>query len=328
MSGPAPLRRGQRLVATGDRGHGPIDLAVSELGDGVPAVLCHGFPELGYSWRHQVDALAGAGFRAIAPDQRGYGGSSAPAAIDAYGLTELCGDLDALCAALGIDRAVFVGHDWGGYVAWAMAVLHPERCLGVVGVCTPYVAFPGTDVLRQAVGGRDDLLYVLWFQEPGVAEGVLDDQVDLLFDKLMRGGVSPEMVAGAVMVDGQFDMNPFRRLDSLDPLGEHFCTPDEVRVFVDTFRRTGFRGGINWYRNADRNRADHPELGVAPLDLPTLMITAEWDPALPPGASLGMEDRCRDLERAMIGRAGHWVQQEYPAELNAALIGWLRRRFA
>ena len=321
------LLAGQQIIDIGRRDHGPISLAVAERGEGTAVVFCHGFPELGYSWRHQLDAVSAAGFRAIAPDQRGYGASSAPDAVDAYGITELCGDLDALCETLGIDQAIFVGHDWGGFVAWAMPVLYPQRCLGVVGVCTPYVPFPTTDVLRMLVGGRDDAMYMLWFQEPGVAEAVMDPQASLLFERLQRGGVSPELLAGGMLVDGEFDMNPFRRLESLSPMGERVGTAEDLAVYQRIFGQTGFRGGINWYRNIDRNHAEHPDVGVASIDLPALMVTAEWDPALSPALSLGMEDRCSDLERAMIERAGHWVQQEYPDELNAVLISWLTRRF-
>lgn len=159
-------------------------------------------------------------------------------------------------------------------------------------------------------------MYMLWFQQPGVAEAVLDPQSSLLFEKLQRSGVAPELLAGAMLVDGEFDMNPFRRLESLAPMGEPVGSPAELAVYQQVFGQTGFRGGINWYRNIDRNSAEHPDVGVTPIDLPALMITAEWDPALSPALSLGMEDRCSDLERAMIERAGHWVQQECPDELN------------
>ena len=127
-----------------------VTLSVHEAGQGPAVVLCHGFPELAYSWRHQIRALAAAGFRAIAPDQRGYGASDAPEAVDAYGMEHLTGDLAALLDTLGIERAVFVGHDWGGFVSWAMPVLHPQRCLGAIGVNTPYVPFPTTERLRKA----------------------------------------------------------------------------------------------------------------------------------------------------------------------------------
>ncbi|KAA0235790.1 MAG: Epoxide hydrolase A [Acidimicrobiales bacterium] len=314
-------------LLTLDRGGRRIDMEVFEQGEGLPVVFCHGFPELAFSWRHQLSAVADAGYRAIAPNQRGYGRTSAPEEISAYALGELAGDMAALLDTLDIERAVFVGHDWGGYVAWAMPIMHPDRTLGVVGVCTPYQPFPTTQLLRTLVGGDDQKLYILWFQEPGVAEGVMDQQVSLLFDRVMRGGLSPDQMVREMAASGEVDMNPFGRLASLAPAGELIADPDELAVYVDTFETTGFRGGINWYRNIDRNVQQHPEVGTAPLSLPCLMITAEWDPALRPAMAEGMDERCSDLETHMIAKAGHWVQQEYPEELNEVLLDWLTRRF-
>src|SRR5271156_3077978 len=168
----------------------PISLTVHETGEGPAVVFCHGFPELAFSWRHQLPAVAAAGFRAIAPDQRGYADSSAPPAVTDYGLTELCGDMAGLLDALKIDRAVFVGHDWGGFVAWAMPLLYPERTAGAVGVCTPYMAIPPISVLRAAVNGKDERMYIVWFQEPGRAESVMDPKARLIFDRLMRAARS------------------------------------------------------------------------------------------------------------------------------------------
>ena len=141
-------------------GPNATQLAVYELGDGPAVVFSHGFPELAFSWRYQLPALAAAGFRAIAPDQRGYGGSSRPEAIEDYSLKNLAADLVGMLDALEIDKAIFVGHDWGGAVAWSMPLLYPERTLGVIGVCTPYIAFPGTDILRAMTGGNEELSYM------------------------------------------------------------------------------------------------------------------------------------------------------------------------
>ena len=138
----------ERVELAAGEGRDAISLSVHELGSGPAVVFCHGFPELAYSWRHQLPAIADAGFRAIAPDQRGYGRSDRPAKIEDYDLVHLCGDLAALLDAFEIERAVFVGHDWGGFVAWGMPVLHPDRTAGAIGVCTPYVALPPTSTLR------------------------------------------------------------------------------------------------------------------------------------------------------------------------------------
>ena len=294
---------------------------------GPPLSSAMGFPELAYSWRHQLPAAAAAGFRAIAPNQRGYADSSAPPAVTDYGLTELTGDMAGLLDALKIDRAIFVGHDWGGFVAWAMPLLYPERTAGVVGVCTPYMAIPPTSVMRAMVNGKDDRMYILWFQEPGRAESVMDSKARLIFDRLMRAPLSPEESAKRMMASGELDMNPFRRIEELKPETEPIVTREELDTYVHAYEKSGFRGGINWYRNIDRNSREHPEIGVKKLDLPCLMITAEWDGALPPRMAAGMPTLCSDLEMHNIERAGHWVQQEFPDAVNEMIVDWLKRRF-
>jgi pimeloyl-ACP methyl ester carboxylesterase len=317
-----------RSVTIAPRTNQPsINLTVHETGEGPAVVFCHGFPELAYSWRHQLPAVAAAGFRAIAPDQRGYADSSAPPAVTDYGLTELTGDMAGLLDALKIERAIFVGHDWGGFVAWAMPLLYPERTAGVVGICTPYMAIPPTSVMRAMVNGKDERMYIVWFQEPGRAESVMDPKARLIFDRLMRAPLSPEESAERAMASGELDMNPFRRIEELQPETEPIVTREELDTYAHAYEKSGFRGGINWYRNIDRNLRDHPEIGVAKLTLPCLMITAEWDGALPPRMAAGMPALCSDLEMHNIERAGHWVQQEFPDAVNQPIVDWLKRRF-
>ncbi|MBS1104650.1 MAG: dhmA2 [Deltaproteobacteria bacterium] len=306
-----------------------IGLSVHEAGAGPAIVLSHGFPELGYSWRHQFTPLTAAGYRVIAPDQRGYGASDAPESIAVYDIHHLCGDLVSMLDVLGIEKAVFVGHDWGGFLVWAMPYLHPDRVAGVVGVNTPLMArspMPPTQLMRMLVGGNDEKLYILWFQQPGVAEAVLDANPGLLFEKLLRTGVPMEEVAKRLASD--FDMNPFRRLAELEPMGERIGTPAERAHYAEVFGRTGFRGGINWYRHFDRNWETAPEIGTRPIDVPSLMVCAAWDPVLRPEMASGMPALCRDLETVTIERCGHWTQQERPDELNRILIEWLRRKLA
>jgi pimeloyl-ACP methyl ester carboxylesterase len=258
---------------------------------------------------------------------RGYGASSRPDTVEEYGLTELTGDLVALLDARGIERAVFVGHDWGGWVAWAMPVLHPERVAGVVGICTPYMPFPSVAVHADLVDGDIARQYVAWFQEPGIAEEVMDAHVRVIFDRVMRCGVPPEQMLRAAFADGKLNMNPFLGTDALPRLGEPLMTPEELETWCAIFERTGFRGGINWYRNIDRNLREHPTVGTAPLSLPCLMLMAEWDPALTPALAASMPERCTDLEMHTLAGAGHWVQQEKAEELTARLVDWLQRRF-
>ncbi len=317
-------------LPSGPKAGGGITLSVHEAGEGPAIVLSHGFPELAYSWRHQFAPLVDAGFRVIAPDQRGYGGSDRPEDTAAYDIHHLTGDLVALLDALGIEKAIFVGHDWGGFVVWAMPTLHPDRTAGVIGVNTPYTPrgpVAPTSMMRMLVGGKDERMYILWFQEKGVAEGVLDGQARLVFEALMRRGEDPAKAAERMVAeDGGLDMNPFRRLDEI-PIEPSFLPADELDVFISTFEKTGFRGGIEWYRNFDRNWETAPEVGVAKVEVPSLMVTAEWDAALRPEMAAGMPDLCTDLEMHQIATCGHWTQQEKPDELNRILVDWLTRRF-
>jgi len=316
-------------VAVAPRGNqGAVNLVVHEQGEGQAVVFCHGFPELAYSWRHQLPAVAAAGFRAIAPDQRGYGDSSAPAAVTDYGLKELTGDLVGLLDALKIDRAIFAGHDWGGFVAWAMPVLYPERTAGVIGVCTPYMAMPQTSFMRALVNNKEERFYILWFQEPGRAESVMDPKARLIFDRLMRAPVDLAEATKRMNASGELDMNPFRRIEDLKPETPLIVTQEELEHYVKVYEKTGFRGGINWYRNIDRNSREYPEIGTKKLTLPCLMITAEWDAALRPQMAAGMPALCSDLEMHNVERAGHWVQQEFPEQVNKLIVDWLKKCFS
>ncbi len=322
-----PARRIRLSKHQGARGSeiAAIELAVHEAGTGPAVVMVHGFPELAYSWHHQLKAISAGGFRAIVPEMRGYGNSDCPAAIEDYDLEHLTADLVALLDVLKIEQAVFAGHDWGGFVAWAMPVLYPERTSGVIGVNTPNFAVPTTPVYRSLVD-EDDKIYNLWFQKPGVAESFLDQRTRIVFEKLMRSGVSPEQAMAQAEKNG-IDFNPFMNIEAMGLIGEDLLTTEEIDYYIDLYQKAGFRGGVNWYRNVDRNAERLPAVGNTKLDLPCLMITAEWDPALTPAMAEGMPDICSDLEMHMIKTCGHWTQQEKPAELNRLMLDWLARRF-
>ena len=309
----------------------PITLSVHEAspesGEITAAVVfCHGFPDLAFGWRHQLSAVAEAGYRAIAPDQRGYGASSAPAEVEAYGIRELTGDLVGLLDALEIERAFFVGHDWGGFVAWAMPVLHPDRVLGVAGLCTPYMPFPSVEKHLAVVGGEVDRQYVAWFQQPGAAEADMDRNVRPILERIFRTGVPLEQAVQFALSDGRLNMNPFLEPERWPLLGEPLASPGELDRYCDVYQATGFRGGINWYRNIDRNAAEHPGVGTQKLEVPCLMLTAEWDPGLRPEFADPMHTLCADLEIHHLQSVAHWIQQEVPATVNKHLIGWLRRQ--
>lgn len=303
-----------------------IRMSVLEQGEGPAVVLCHGFPELAYSWRFQIPALAAAGFRVLAPDQRGYGDTDRPEEVEAYDIHHLTADLAGLLDALDIERAVFVGHDWGGILVWHMPLLHPARTAGVVGVNTP--AFPRApappiSIFRAMFG---DSYYVVQFQEPGVADAALARDVRRVFTQVMRRAVPLEAIAErAVGPDGKM-RSLIDAIYGEDAPGEPLLSEEELEVYVRTFERTGFTGGINWYRNLDRNWAPTPELDGARIEVPSLMITAELDPVLRPEMAAQMASFVTDLETVMIRGCGHWTQQEKPEELNRVLIDWLVRR--
>jgi len=306
-----------------------IDMAVYEMGpkDGLPVVLCHGFPELAYSWRHQLPALAAAGYRAIAPDQRGYGRTSRPAEVSAYDMAHLTGDLAGMLDALGLKDAVFVGHDWGGLVVWQMPIYQPKRVKGVIGVNTPFMARPPIDPIMGLKAMRGENNYVVFFQKPGIADAVLAKDVGKTFRFFMRkGAVKADEFAKLPQEAKNFELVKAIQEDEPTWRGRMLLTDAEMKVFVDAFTGTGFTGGINWYRNLTRNWEQSGTMEQR-VHVPGLMIMAEDDVVLPPSLTEGMERFVPDLERVLIKDCGHWTQQEKPEETSAAMIAWLKKRF-
>jgi pimeloyl-ACP methyl ester carboxylesterase len=303
-----------------------ITMHVAEAGDGFPVLFCHGFPELWYSWRHQIEAVAAAGFRAIAPDQRGYGETDAPAAIGTYSIHHLVGDLTGLLDALGIEKAVVVGHDWGGVVAWQMALLAAHRVERVVGVNTPYfprMAMRPSEMMRAMSQGTFN--YVLYFQTPGVAEAELEADVRRtlrgFFQAPDRARLEDLLAAGPQALGpatgGLLDRLP-------DAPHGAFLTDHDFEVFVASFARTGFRGGLNWYRNFDYNWETTAYLAGATVNQPALMITAELDAVLRPEMAAGMQAWVPNLRAThLVKDCGHWTQQEKPEEVNRVLTEFL-----
>jgi pimeloyl-ACP methyl ester carboxylesterase len=306
-----------------------IDMAVYEAGpkNGIPVVLCHGFPELAYSWRHQLPALGAAGYRVLAPDQRGYGRTSQPEKIETYDLAHLTADLVGMLDALKIDKAIFVGHDWGGIVVWGMPLLHPARVRGVVGVNTPFIPRAPMDpiALMRMRFGED--MYIVYFQKPGVADEVLAKDVGRAFRFFMRkGGGTAEDYAKRPPEEQNLALVHALQTDEKAWPGQILLNDEEMKFFVDTFTRTGFTGGINWYRNFTRNWEASANL-TQKVNVPGLMIMAEDDVVLSPAMTEGMEQYVPDLEKALIRKCGHWTQQEHPDQVNTILIDWLKRRF-
>jgi pimeloyl-ACP methyl ester carboxylesterase len=304
-----------------------IRMHVVEAGSGFPVLLCHGFPEIWYSWRHQLRALADAGFRAIAPDQRGYGETDVPQPIDAYNIHHLVGDLTGLLDALGIDKAAIVGHDWGGFVVWQMALLAPHRVAAVVGLNTPFfprMPIPPTEMMRAAAQGN--FHYILYFQQPGIAEAELERDVRRSLRGFYQDLPREVVEASRHLPAGTFGPSGGGLLDRLpDGPPGRFLTGDDFEVFARAFERTGFRGGLNWYRNFDCNWELTAYLSGARVSQPALMITAELDPVLRPEMADSMSVWVPRLQETVrITECGHWTQQEKPDEVNRALIRFLQ----
>ncbi|MGE0218686.1 alpha/beta fold hydrolase [Mycolicibacterium sp.] len=298
-----------------------VTLRVLEAGDpGAPAVvLCHGFPELAFSWRHQVDALAGAGFHVLAPDQRGYGGSDRPADPAAYTVTELAADVVGLLDDVGAERAAVVGHDFGAVLAWTAPLLHPDRFWAVAGLSLPPVPrprVPTTQAFRRIFG--DNFFYILYFQEPGPADAELAADPATTLRKLFT--------VPAIGHQRMFAPGPEGFLARIpDPAGlPDWISRADFDVYVEEFTRNGFTAPLNWYRCFDRNwelTADPPAATIA---VPALFIGGSAD------ATLAYTPRARattvavgDYREVMIDGAGHWLTEERPAEVTHLLIEFL-----
>ncbi|WGR92127.1 alpha/beta hydrolase [Bradyrhizobium sp. ISRA443] len=300
-----------------------IDMFVREAGRGPLVVLCHGWPELSYSWRHQLEALAASGFRAVAPDMRGFGRTSAPADISAYTIFDTVGDMVALVAALGEKQAMIVGHDWGAPVAWHAALFRPDIFTKVAGLSVP-PPFRGRgrplETLRQS--GITNF-YWQYFQPPGVAEAEFERDIASTMRLILGRGVSDP---SSMFVDEAKGF--LGNLPSGTPL-PNWLTEADIAEFAAGYAVSGFRGGLNWYRNLDRNWELTAPWQDAQIRQPSLFIAGSNDSVI---TGLIGAKRVADMERVLpnlklklfIEGAGHWIQQERPDEVNQALIAFLR----
>ncbi len=309
------------VFANGIRHH------VVEQGRGPLILLIHGFPEGSYSWYPQLAALAAAGYRAVAPDVRGYGRTDAPTDVASYSMREIVADAVGLIDALGEPTAVVVGHDWGAVIAWHCALLHPERFRAVAGLSVPLQPrppAPPTVLFRKRF--ENAFFYMLDFQEPGVAEAELDADIrrSLRLIYYAASGESPPAPgffgkpAGAKLLDGMID----------PPILPAWMAEEELDVWAAEFRRNGFRGPLNRYRNLDRDWAELAERADEKVRVPALFITGDRDPTLPLGGGEVIDSMKRivpDLRPVVVLRgAGHWIGQERPEETSAALVEFLR----
>ncbi len=306
-----------------------IGLALREQGAGPLVLLCHGWPELSLSWRHQLRALAEAGFRAVAPDMRGFGDSDAPAEAGAYTIFHTVGDMVALLAALGETQAVIVGHDWGAPVAWNAALMRPDLFRAVVGMSVPHRPRGGREPLSALREGGFGRHYFLHFQTPGVAEAEFERDVATTLRRILyaASGDAPMDGSGAFLTD--VPEGGFLAVAPEPPPRPGWLDEAVLDAFITTYRRTGFRGGLNWYRNITRNWELTAPFQGARIHQPALFIAGTRDAVIqgPIGerALAAMPAAVPGLRRqVLLEGAGHWIQQERAAEVNAALIGFLR----
>jgi pimeloyl-ACP methyl ester carboxylesterase len=306
-----------------------IKMHIAEDGKGPLVVLCHGFPELGYSWRHQLRALAEAGYHAVAPDQRGYGQTDRPEAVEDYDILQLSGDIIGLVDALGETEAVILGHDWGAGVAWTCALLRPDIFRAVVLLSVPYLQRSWADIrptegMKQIAG--ENQFYQLYFQEPGKAEAELEADVRKTMLMLLysaSGDAPPDKRWRFLFSKSETFLDSGTVPEALPA----WLTEADLAFYAEEFKRTGFRGGLNWYRNIDRLWELTPFLSGAKIRQPSLFIAGEFDGVITMYRQAFdiLEETMPGLrKKVLLPGAGHWIQQERPTEVNDLLIQFLK----
>ena len=301
-----------------------IDIHLAEAGRGPAVILCHGFPETWYSWRHQIPALVEAGYRVIAMDMRGFGETSVPERVDDYTMLHLVGDVVGVLDGLEIPNAVVIGHDWGAPVAWNTALMRPDRVRGVAGLSVPYTPRSSTSLLQVMRARGNDGFYMLYFQRPDVpAELAKDTKLTLRRMFYTLSGDPPEAERWNTVVPQGYSF-----VESLAEPHElpAWLSEDDLEVYSKSYRRSGFRGGLSWYRNVDRNAELLAPFDAAKISVPALFIGGKRDAVVQ-----WSEQSIQRLPSNLIGwrgtvlieKAGHWVQQEAPLEVNQALLRFL-----
>lgn len=310
-----------------------LRMRIADHGAGPLVLLCHGFPETSYAWRHQLRALAARGYRAVAPDLRGFGGSSAPQAVEAYALQVLVGDMVALLDTLGVESAAIVGNDWGATLAWQAALLRPDRFRAAAAIGVPIMGQPPVPPTQLFPDMGDALFYTLYFQEEGVAEAEFEADIHATLRKIYHAASGDAGPRGA----GDTTPNPFAMVSRKDGLLAPLPMPEQdlgwlsdadLSVFEADYSRSGFRGGLNLYRNLDRNWALHTAFSGRTVDVPAFYMVGTRDTGL---AMPGMRDMI-DAQTALapglrkpvfLEECGHWAPQERPAEVSDRLADFL-----
>jgi pimeloyl-ACP methyl ester carboxylesterase len=295
-----------------------LDVFCAGPSTGKPIVLCHGWPELAFSWRFQIPALAEAGYHVIAPDQRGYGHSSRPEAVEDYDILHLSDDLMGLLDHFGHDDALFVGHDWGAILVWNLAMIHKDRVTGVINLSVPFMdrgPKPWVDFWEEMLGG--DFYIVHFNRQPGVADAAFAANTETLLRNLYRTDQWQ-----AAPVDLGPGMPMINMASAAELPGTLMMSEADLAVFVENFEHSGFSGGINWYRNLNRNWSLIADFEQQ-IGQPALMIYGEHD-MVPPSPTL--KESVPAVETATLD-CGHWIQQERPEQTNQIMLEWLARNY-
>jgi len=295
-------------------------------------VFLHGWPDLAFSWRKQMEALAAEGYPVFAPDQRGYGRASKPIGVENYTMAKLAGDLAGLLDHYGLEDAIFVGHDWGAIILWQLPHYIGERVRGYAGMAVPLMRHFPVDPISIFRARLGDDMYIVRFQTEGACEPILEADLRATFKFFHRRPASDN----APTENFSFST---KNLDLISLLqageaawgGEPLLTEEELQVYVDAYAESGFTGPLHWYRNMTANWVAQKKFlvdGALPkLMKPCLMITAELDRACPPALSDGMEELCEPFERIDLKGCGHWIPAERTEDVNLALKSWLMRHF-
>jgi len=297
--------------------------------DGPVVWLLHGFPESWYSWRCQIQALAAAGYRVMAPEMRGYGQSSAPDEVAAYDLLTVCGDIQAAMDQLDQRQVAIVGHDWGAPVAWHLALLEPERVRAVVAMAVPYGGRPkrpAIEILRNHFADRFN--YILYFQQPGIAEAELEADIPRTL-RMMMHNTSAAVPKDLFLQEKPADSSLAQGMQ--DPgVPPAWCSPDAFDIYVRTFDGHGLRGALNWYRNFERTWERTAALADRKVEQPALFLLGDKDPVgtLEAHTLQKMPAWVTDLEQHLLADCGHWLQSERPGEVNRLLLDFLARRYS
>jgi pimeloyl-ACP methyl ester carboxylesterase len=301
-----------------------IRMAVYEQGEGQPVILLHGFPELAFSWRHQIPALAAAGYRAIAPDQRGYGKTTVPPQVSDYRIEELIADTNGLLDALGLQSAVFVGHDWGAILLWQMAMLAPERIDKLIILNIPHYPRPPEDPISiwRRRFGKD--FYIVNFQDSDEADRAFAEDTAHFFDVTIRRKQISRGIFDRLPAEKRI-VSLLRALGKETQSGEPLLTASERDYYASAFSTSGFTGPINWYRNWKHNWEILDGVNET-INIPTLFIGAVDDVIIAPQHIEAMRPLVTDLEIHMLENCGHWSQQEKPDEVNRLILEWLVQR--